>query len=38
MESTDAGMDICVQTGGVECIEVSFDYPGAGTVTGKLGG
>jgi hypothetical protein len=37
MESTDAGQDVCVQTGGIECVEVPFDYPGNGTVTGKLG-
>ena len=37
LEPSDAGQDVCVQTGGVECVEVPFDYPGAGTVTGKLG-
>lgn len=37
MESTDAGQDVCVQTGGVQCVDVPFDYPGGGTVTGKLG-
>jgi hypothetical protein len=37
MALTDAGEDVCINTGPVECVEVPFDYPGSGTVKGTLG-